>query len=188
MSTMTAAVRRRVAVAVAILLVATAALLVLGIVLERHAVSAGEQHEVSAIVGEQERGHHDESGEATHAEHGAPADGANAGESVTVTALESHWIIGVGTIAAIALAVAVWRRPTRPVIAVVVAFAGRSGGLRPARNRPPGQRGSHRSRGYRGCDRRASGGDHRRGRIPVLDLERRRSMIGECVKASRKAS
>jgi hypothetical protein len=39
-----------------------------------------------------------------------------------VVALESPWIIGVLTIAAIALAVAVWRRPTRPVIAVVVAF------------------------------------------------------------------
>ena len=64
----------------------------------------------------------DESGESTHAEPGARADGVNADESVTVRALESPWIIGVGTIAAVALAVAVWRRPTRPVIAVVVAF------------------------------------------------------------------
>jgi hypothetical protein len=51
MSTMTAAVRRRVAVAVAVLLIATAALLVLGVVLERHAESGAEQHEVSEIVG-----------------------------------------------------------------------------------------------------------------------------------------
>ena len=119
---MTAAVRRRVAVAVAVLLVATAALLVLGIVLERHAESGAEQHEVSAIVGEQGESHHDESGGEAHAEPDAPADGADAGESVTVVALESPWVVALGTTAAIALAVAVWRRPTRPVNAVVVAF------------------------------------------------------------------
>ena len=119
---MTAGARRRAAAAVAILLVATAALLVFGVVVERHAVSGVEQHGVTAIAGEQGKGHPDESGESTHAEPGAPADGANAGESVTVRALESPWVIGVGTIAAIALAVAVWRRPTRPVIAIVVAF------------------------------------------------------------------
>ena len=52
---MTAGARRRAAVAVAILLVATAALLVFSVVVERHAVSGAEQHGVTAIVGEQEK-------------------------------------------------------------------------------------------------------------------------------------
>ena len=116
----TGAVRRRVNAAVAALLVATAVLLVLGVALERHAESGAAPHSVSETVGEDE-GHHEESGETTH-EADVHGDEDNAGESATVDAIESPWVVALGTLAAAALAVAVWRRPTRPVIALVVAF------------------------------------------------------------------
>ena len=116
----TGAVRRRVNAAVAAVLVATVVLLVLGVALERHAESGAAPHSVSETVGEDE-GHHEESGETTH-EADVHGDEDNAGESATVDAIESPWVVALGTLAAAALAVAVWRRPTRPVIALVVAF------------------------------------------------------------------
>lgn len=112
---------RRVNAAVAALLVATAVLLVLGVALERHAEAGAESHSVSETVGEDE-GHHEESGETTHDEADVHGDEDSAGESVTVDAIESPWVVALGTLAAAALAVAVWRRPTRPVVALVVAF------------------------------------------------------------------
>lgn len=118
---MTGAVRRRVAAAVAALLVATAALLVLGVALERHAASGAESHSMSETGGEHES-HHEESGETTHGEADVHRDEDNAGESATVEAIESPWAAALGTVAAVTLAVAVWRRPTRPVIALVAVF------------------------------------------------------------------
>ena len=119
--TATVRVRQRVAAAVAVLLVAAAALLVVGILLERHAES-GAKHAVVASTGEQQANHHDESAEGAHAESGAPAGGGEAGKRLTGISVESPWIVAAGAIASVALAVAVWRRPTRPVIAIVVAF------------------------------------------------------------------
>jgi|ERR1700682_804988 len=114
-------VRRRVAAIVAVLLVAAAALLVVGVLLERRA-EPGNEHPTVATT-EQQEGHHGESTEGTHSDSATPAKrGGEAVERVTGVNIESPWIVALGAIASIACAVAVWRRPTRPVIAIVVAF------------------------------------------------------------------
>jgi Flp pilus assembly protein TadB len=115
-------VRRRVAAAVAVLLVAAAALLVVGILLERHTES-GAEHPVVAVTGEQQESHH-ESTEGTHAEPPtAPGKrGGEAAERLTGINVESPWVVAIGAVVSIALAVAVWLRPNRAVIATVVAF------------------------------------------------------------------
>ncbi|PXX06235.1 hypothetical protein [Mycolicibacterium moriokaense] len=116
-------VRRRVAAAVAVLLVAAAALLVVGILLERHTES-GAEHPVVAATGEQQESHHNKSTEGTHAEPGtAPGNRrGEAAERLTGINAESLWVVALGAVASVALAVAVWLRPNRPVIAIVVAF------------------------------------------------------------------
>ena len=117
------ALQQRVAAAVAVLLIAAAALLVAGVFLERHAES-GTRHSDVATTTEHQEGHHDEFAEGRHAE-GAPPAGGNgieAAEQHTGIGVESPWIVALGTVAAVALAVIVWRRPSRPVIAAVVAF------------------------------------------------------------------
>jgi hypothetical protein len=113
--------RRRVAVVVAVLLLGASGLLVLGVLLERHAES-GTEHPVVATAELQER-HYDESTEATHPEFGfaTNASGETA-ERLTGFSVESPWIVTLGLIASIALGVAVWRRPNRPVVVIVVAF------------------------------------------------------------------
>jgi Flp pilus assembly protein TadB len=115
--------RHRVAAAVAVLLVAAAALLVVGILLERH-TDSGTEHPVVAATGEQQQSHHDESAEGTHAEPGTAPDnrGVEAAERLTGISVESPWVVALGAIASVALAVAVWLRPNRAVIAIVVAF------------------------------------------------------------------
>lgn len=122
-STAPSRVRHWVAAAVAVLLVAAAALLVVGVLLERHAES-GAEHRVVAATGEQQESHHDESTEGAHAEPGtAPGTrGVEAAERLTGISVESPAIVAVGVIASLALAVAVWLRPNRAVIAIVVAF------------------------------------------------------------------
>lgn len=116
-------VRHWVAAAVAVLLVAAAALLVVGVLLERH-IESGAEHPVAAATGEQQESHHDESTEGTHAEPGtAPGNhGVEAAERLTGINVESPWVVAIGAVGSIALAVAVWLRPNRPVIATVVVF------------------------------------------------------------------
>ena len=111
------------AATVAVLLIAAAALLVAGVFLERHAES-GTQHSVVATSTEQHAGSHDESAEGRHAEGAPPASdsGIEAAEQHTGIGVESPLVVALGTVAAVALAVIVWRRPSRPVIATVVAF------------------------------------------------------------------
>jgi hypothetical protein len=112
-------VRHRVAAAVAFLLVAAAALLVLGVLLERHTESGAEPLNAVASTGEQAEGHESESTEGTDVQ---PDSGGEAAERLTGINAESPWIVVLGSIASIALAVAVWLRPTRPIIIMVVAF------------------------------------------------------------------
>jgi hypothetical protein len=116
-------VRHRAAAAVAVLLVAAAALLVVGILLERRTES-GAEHPVVATTGEQQESHHDESTEGAHSESGiAPGNSdGEAAERLTGISVESPWVVALGAVVSIALAVAVWLRPNRPVIATVVAF------------------------------------------------------------------
>lgn len=115
--------RRRIAAAVAVLLVAAAALLVVGTMLERRTES-GAEHPVGATTGEQQESHHDESTEGAHREP-ATAPGTRGGEAadrLTGISVDSPAIVALGAIASLALAVAVWLRPNRAVIAIVVAF------------------------------------------------------------------
>jgi Flp pilus assembly protein TadB len=109
--------------AVAVLLVAAAALLIVGVLLERHTES-GAERPVVAATGEQQESHHGESTEAaTHHESGVPANsGGEAAERLTGISVESPWVVALGAIASVVLAVAVWLRPNRAVIAMVVAF------------------------------------------------------------------
>jgi Flp pilus assembly protein TadB len=115
-------VRHRVAAAVAVLLVAAAALLVVGILLERHTES-GVEHPIVGATGEQQESHH-ESTEGTHAEPGtAPGNrGGEAAERLTGISVESPAFVALGAIASVILAVAVWLRPNRPVVVIVVVF------------------------------------------------------------------
>jgi Flp pilus assembly protein TadB len=115
--------RHRVASAVAVLLVAAAALLVVGILLERHTES-GAEHPVAATSGEQQESHHNESTGRAHSESGsAPGNrGREAAERLTGISVESPGVVALAAVVSIALAVAVWLRPNRPVIATVVAF------------------------------------------------------------------
>ncbi|ODU22182.1 MAG: hypothetical protein ABS80_17105 [Pseudonocardia sp. SCN 72-51] len=115
-------VRRRVAAAVAVLLVATTALLIVGVLWERHTES-GVEHSSVAASGEQREGHHDDCAEGATPGGGVPArGGVEAAERVSGISAESPWILALGAIASITLAVAVWRHPNRPVVAVVVVF------------------------------------------------------------------
>lgn len=118
----TSRLRRRVAAVVAVLLVAAAALVVVGILLERHA-EAGE-HPVVAATSERHEGHHDESTEGVHTEPTTAPNsrGGEAAERVTGISVESPAIVALGAIASVALAVAVWLRPNRAVIAIVAVF------------------------------------------------------------------
>jgi hypothetical protein len=87
----TVGVRRRwVAGIVAVLLVAAAALVILGVVFERHTES-GAEHPVVAATGEPQESHHDESTEGTHAEPGTGPDnpGGEAAERLTGISVES---------------------------------------------------------------------------------------------------
>jgi Flp pilus assembly protein TadB len=113
----------RLRVAVAVLLVAATALLIVGILLERHTES-GAEHPVVAATGEQQESQHDESTEGAHAETGtAPGTrGMEAAERLTGISVESPAIVALGAVASLALAVAVWLRPNRAVIVIVVAF------------------------------------------------------------------
>lgn len=81
-------------------------------------------HSVVAGTTEQHAGSHDESAEGSHVEGARPAldNGIEAGEQRTGVGVESPWVVALGTVAAIGLAVMVWRRRSRPVIAAVVAF------------------------------------------------------------------
>jgi hypothetical protein len=120
----TVSVRRRWAAGiVAGLLVAAAALLILGVVFEGHTES-GAEHPVVAATGEPQEGHHDESTEGTHAEPATGPDnpGGEAAERLTGISVESTLVVTLGAVASIALAVAVWLRPSRPVLAMVVTF------------------------------------------------------------------
>ena len=114
--------RQRLAAGVALLLIATAAMLVFGVALERNAETGAESHEVTEVVGAEREDHHDESGEGPHSESDVHPGGAGAVEPASVKAIESPWVVAVGTIASVALAIAVWRRPTRPVIVIVAVF------------------------------------------------------------------
>jgi hypothetical protein len=122
-STEPSRVRHWVAAAVAVLLVAAAALLVVGVLLERHTES-GAEHPVVAATGEQRESHHDESTEGAPGEPGtAPGNrGGEAAERLTGVNVESPWVVALGALVSIALAVAVWLRPNRPVIGTVVVF------------------------------------------------------------------
>jgi predicted metal-binding membrane protein len=111
--------RRAVAAIVAVLIVAAAALLVVGVLLERHAETVDSRAGVA--TGEQQEGHHDESVEAAHSD-SAPDGAAETVGRLTGFNPEAPWIVALGTVVSIGCAVAVWRRPTRLVIAIVVAF------------------------------------------------------------------
>jgi Flp pilus assembly protein TadB len=115
-------VRHWVAAAVAVLLVAAAALLVVGILLERH-TEPGAEHPIVTSTTEQQQSHHDESTEGGHAESGITNDsGGEAAERLTGISAESPWIVTLGAVVSVALAVAVWLRPNRLVIVTVVVF------------------------------------------------------------------
>jgi Flp pilus assembly protein TadB len=107
----------------AVLLVASAGLLVVGILLERHTES-GAEHPIIAATWEQQESHHAESTEGTRAEPGTAPDnrGGEAAERLTGINVESPWVVALGAVVSIALAVVVWLRPNRAVIATVVAF------------------------------------------------------------------
>jgi hypothetical protein len=113
-----------VAAVVAVLLVAAAALLILGVVLERHTESGSDSgHPGVAATGEQQESHHDGSTEGAHAETGvSPHGGGEAAERLTGISVESPLIVALGAVASIALAGAVWLRPNGPVVAVVLVF------------------------------------------------------------------
>lgn len=112
--------RRWVAPAVAVLLVAAAALLVVGVLLERQTES-GAAHPVAAASGEQQESHNEPT-EGVHAEPGAELSnhGGEAAERLTGINVESPWVVAIAAVVSITLAVAVWLRPIRAVIATVV--------------------------------------------------------------------
>jgi len=89
-------VRRRVATIVAVLLVAAAGLLVVGVLLERRA-EPGNEHPTVATTGEQQEGHHGESTEGTHSNSAPPANGGGeAVERLTGVNVESPLIVTLG--------------------------------------------------------------------------------------------
>ena len=110
----TTTLQKRLAATVAVLLIAAAALLIAGILLERQAEAGSPPSDVATT--EHQDGHLDESAEAP------PAGENEAADPLAGIGVESPWIIALGTVTTIALAVAVWRRPSRAVIAAVVAF------------------------------------------------------------------
>lgn len=121
--------RRRAAAAVAVLLLAAAALLILGVLLEHR---AGIEYPPGALTSEQREAHHDESTEGGHHDEstdgapvptGAPAsNGGETAERLIGISTESPWVVALGTVVSVALAAAVWQRPNRAVIIVVMAF------------------------------------------------------------------
>lgn len=124
MSSSTAAPwRQRASVTVAALVMASAALVVVGIFLERHAES-GTQHSVGSTTAEHHENHQEKSAEESHIDTAPPASesGSEVAEHHTGIGVESPRIVALGTVAAIALAVAVWRRPSRPVLVAVLVF------------------------------------------------------------------
>lgn len=122
--------RHRAGATVAVLLIAAAALVVAGVFLEGRAES-GVQHSVGETHAEHHEGHHDESVVGAHTEVEPPAKeaGAEVTEHQPGVGVESPWIVALGTLAAAALAFAVWRRPSRPVLAMVIAFTTAAGVL-----------------------------------------------------------
>jgi hypothetical protein len=110
--------RRRVAAIAAVLIVAATVLLVVGVVVERHGETVNSH---PGVATREQQGHHDESTEAAHSD-SAPAGGAETVERLTGFNPEAPWIVASGTVVSIGCAVALWRRPTRPVIAIVVAL------------------------------------------------------------------
>lgn len=114
--------RRRIVAVVAALIATAATLLVVAVLIERPAETG--QIPPPAATSEQQEGHHyGESSEGTHRDStpSAVRDG-EAVERATGINLEAPWIVALGTFASIGCAVALWRRPTRPVIAAVAAF------------------------------------------------------------------
>lgn len=110
---------RRLPALIAVLLVLAAALLALGVTLERNGTepAAGPRVEVPA-------GEHSEGGEGAEghaAAEGSAAEGSVAETDRTVLGVpvESPWTITVVALVSVGLAYAVWRRPVRPVLAVV---------------------------------------------------------------------
>jgi hypothetical protein len=103
-----ASLRQRVRATVAVLLIAAAALLVAGILLERQAES-GTQHSIGATHTEHQESHHDEAviGRDTEGEPPARNTGEETTEHRTGIGIESPWIVALGTLAAAALAFAV---------------------------------------------------------------------------------
>jgi Flp pilus assembly protein TadB len=103
--------------------IASAALVVVGILLERRAES-GTQHSVGSTTAQHHENHHDESAEESHVDTAPPASesGSEVSKHHTGIGVESPRIVALGTVAAIALAVAVWRRPSRPVLLAVLVF------------------------------------------------------------------
>jgi hypothetical protein len=120
--------RHRAGATLAILLITAAALVVAGILVEGQAES-GVQHSVGETHAEHHEGHHDKSAIGGHSEVERPAEeaGAEVVEHRSGVGVESPWVVALGTLAAAALAFAVWRRPSRPVLVIVVAFTTAAG-------------------------------------------------------------
>jgi hypothetical protein len=111
---MTTGVRRALPALVGVLLVVCAGLVIVGVAIERGGETDTHTGEVVESGEHVEAGHHDPAAEATHAE---------AGESAMVEALESPAALAGLAVVSIGLAVLVWRRPIRAVVAAVVVVA-----------------------------------------------------------------
>jgi hypothetical protein len=107
------AVRRWLPAVLALLLVAAAALLVVGVSLER-----GDR-DAAAATRSGEVGPDESTGEGEAAGH----TGAAAAEAPLGLPLESTGAVAALVVGSLALAAAVWRRPVRLVLGVVAAFA-----------------------------------------------------------------
>lgn len=73
-------------------------------------------------------------GEVSHTDEGAGGEGSNAGPATTTEAphsdavlfgvnLESWWLVGAAVVLSLGLALTVWFRPVRPILALTVLFA-----------------------------------------------------------------
>jgi hypothetical protein len=114
--------RRTLPAVVGLLMVVCAAMVIIGVSIER----GGEGHADTGTVESTEHteGEHAESSEGTHAEEPVHEEGAVLGVSIeSLAALVGLAVVSVG------LAVLVWRRPTRLVVGAVIVFTVSAGVL-----------------------------------------------------------
>lgn len=117
--------RGRLPAVLALLLAACAVLLIIGVSIEHS--SASDRHDARPAAADQYKHEGEGEGEGEHAGEGTEAHteqaGSESSETVLGVSIESPGTVGAMTVVSVALAALVWRRPTRPVTAVLVAFA-----------------------------------------------------------------